>query len=30
VYHCSECGNDDVIEKRWECLGAERRHYFHG
>lgn len=30
VYHCSECGNDDVIEKRWECLGTERRHYFHG
>ena len=30
VYHCEECGNDEVFEKRWECLGVERRHYFHG
>lgn len=30
VYHCDQCGNDDVIEKTWECINTERRHYFHG
>jgi hypothetical protein len=30
VYHCDECGNDDVIERRWEKIEEVRRRYFHG
>ena len=30
VYHCEECGNDETFERKWECLGVERRHFFHG
>ena len=30
VYHCESCLRDDVVERRWECVGSERRQYFHG
>ena len=30
VYHCENCLRDDVVERRWECVGSERRQYFHG
>ena len=30
VYHCENCLRDDVVERRWECVGTERHQYFHG
>lgn len=30
VYHCDNCGEDDVIEKRWEYIDEERKKYWHG
>ena len=30
IYHCEECGSDDVIERKWEKVAEERRKYWHG
>ena len=30
VYHCPNCDNDEVVERKWEMIDAERRKYFHG
>lgn len=30
VFHCPECGQDEVIERRWEKIDESRRIYFHG
>ena len=30
VYHCQDCGHDDVIEMVWERTMVTRRRYFHG
>ena len=30
VYHCSHCGHDEVVEKRWQLVSVTQRRYFHG
>lgn len=30
VFHCPGCGEDEVVERRWECVSEERKKYWQG
>lgn len=30
IYHCYNCGHDEVIEEEWELISKQQRRYFHG